>query len=312
MEKQEWKYDQKRSRRLSEWINSTRKPDWMTPTAAYVVALLIERSADDHALQATYDNFASACGCGYTHVKDTLNTLVEKGWVTRDVTKGKASGITLTSAYLNHLYVKTEVTPEAKAFVSWYLRQQSSLPDGIVKPRSIRLAKNPQAEFSRDINAARIIERCGSVTRAKSVVEFMLKHPVYQKRAAQTLYNAKMVLSQKTFAGEFEAYENGTPTPTSTTASTAAPSKASQATQELKLKTLVSELAIASQQRNALSKGSDAYTLASLRADKLNREAAHLAMKLGTPPDELVMKYHIWGGIPMWGEIWKSQYQGGN
>jgi hypothetical protein len=74
---------------VAAWLNSTEKPDWMKghPVASQIVAVLIIRQADTHSYIVSHDTLAQACCCGVTHIKDELDFLVEKKWVTK--TRGR-------------------------------------------------------------------------------------------------------------------------------------------------------------------------------------------------------------------------------
>jgi hypothetical protein len=289
-----WMHAKERSRRVYEWEFSTRKPiGWMTSTAASIVSELIWASADDHEVSISHSTLAARCCCSPNTVDNALTVLVKNGWVLRRNNKGRANGLSLTGEYLNHLLTdKKEVTPEVRDFIKWYHGLQRSQPSGTVKPYGRRDA-DPKFNSRHNSNAAEIIERCGSLARAKAATFFAVEH---KQKAIQTLYNLKIIVcNQPSFMMEFDSFEAGDTTPVTTTPEM----------DQVTLKRLLQDLREALHERDRLRLTGQEEPR---RLDEANNAAATQSMKMGIAPEKF--DKNIYGSRAKWNEIYQSQYGG--
>jgi len=290
---QDWMDARQMSRRVYEWETSTRKPDWMTPTQVAIISLLIWASADTHEASFSHGTLAAMCACSYDTMERALKPLVKQGWVTSRRVKGLCR-MSLTDAYLSHLAIKLEVTPDAEAFTKWYQELQKSQPAGVVSEYG-RKQMDPKNDARHHHNAAEIIQRCGSVERAKAATNFVVK---FKKKAIQTIYDLRLIVNQPSFMEEWKAFEKDGTTP--------APSLAiPRETDSVKFERLIRER----QQASARWNMNRSDKLLEAAADAANDAAAQQAMKMGVSPDEFAIK-GIW--MPnKYREIWKEEYGGG-
>jgi hypothetical protein len=204
------RFTPKSAQRAAEWLDSTTKPTWMKshPVAVSLVALLLAHNAEEHPWVVTHNTLAQSCACSLTHIKDEIEELQAKGWLTKTGVKGEVKGFSLIDAadgYSEHLgNPETQITPDAKEFASWYRSAQKQHWSEVSK-RNKREASKKTLEQGRQLNAARILQHAGSLARAKAMAQFAIDSPKYRKRALQTPYNLQCVLNQKNFIDDFES-----------------------------------------------------------------------------------------------------------
>lgn len=203
------RFTTKSAQRAVEWLDSPTKPTWMKshPVAVSLVGLLLAHNADEHPWVITHNTLAQSCACGLTHIKDEIDELEAKGWLTKTGVKGETKGFSLVNAedgYSKYLATsEIQITPEAKEFASWYRSVQKQNWSEVSK-RNRREATKKTLEQCRQLNAARIIQHAGSLARAKALAAYAIDSPKYRKRSLQTPYNLQIVLAQKNFIEEFE------------------------------------------------------------------------------------------------------------
>jgi len=204
------RFTPKSAQRAAEWLDSTTKPTWTKshPVAVSLVALLLAHNAEEHPWIVTHNTLAQSCACSLTHIKDEIEELEAKGWLTKTGVKGEVKGFSLIDAadgYSKHLgNPETQITPDAKEFASWYRSVQKQNWSEVSK-RNKREASKKTLEQGRQLNAARILQHAGSLARAKAMATYAIDSPKYRKRALQTPYNLQIVLAQKSFIDEFES-----------------------------------------------------------------------------------------------------------
>jgi len=302
--------DHNRNTRLSSWLNSMTRPDWMKghPIAVMIVTILIDKGAETHDYSVSANVLAATLCCGPTLVKKELKKLQAREWITRTKSIGSASWYALTGEYQNHLETKVEVSEDAKRFSLWFRRELQQKQWALVQRYNQRRADDPKREHSRMLNAARILDVCGTLDRAKEMSKCAVV--VHSKQAIQSLYNLLGIITQKSFPAEFDEWAKNPSAPV-TQSPVTSPSKAPKENEQAKLDRLV----LAQKQayttlntRRPFVAGTDLTDLEQA-AGAANDAAAHQAMQMGIPPDELVFK-GIWGANN-YREIWKTQYERG-
>jgi hypothetical protein len=204
------RFNQQSTLRVVKWLDSYNKPTWMKghPVAVSLVALLLAHNAEEHPWIVTHNTLSQSCGCGLTHIKTEIDQLEAKGWLSKTGVKGEVKGFSLIDAadgYSKYLGTpEIQITPEAKVFATWYRSIQQQYWSEVSK-RNKREAAKKILEKGRQVNAAHIIQHAGSLDRAKEMATYAMASPKYRKRALQTPYNLRMVLSQKSFIDDFES-----------------------------------------------------------------------------------------------------------
>jgi hypothetical protein len=167
--------DSKAAQRGFAWLESPNKPTWIKshPVAVTLVGLLIGHNAEQHPWVTAHNSLAQSCGCGLTHIKDELDMLEARGWITKTGVKGEIKGFSLIEVagdgYSKCLAPsELTVTPEAKELASWYCSIQKQHWSDVSK-RNRREAGKKNLMQNRQLSAARIIQQCGSFERAKSL-----------------------------------------------------------------------------------------------------------------------------------------------
>jgi hypothetical protein len=290
---QDWMDTRKQAMRVYEWETSARKPTWMTTLAALIVSQLIWAEADTHEASICYATFAARCCCSYDSVSRTVTLLVKHEWVKRRMVTGKYR-LSLTPAYLDHVAVKMERPPEAEAFVRWYRELQSKQATGVVSKYSLR-EMEPTNDERHHANAAEIIQKCGSVERAKAATAFAVK---FKSKAIQTIYNLRIIIcTQPSFMKEWSAFQKDGTKPSEP--------MLSKEQEEAKFKQLLLENRLASE-RWRMNRADKELEAASQAA---NDAAAHQAMRLGIAPDSFeFVKSGIYSP-KKYQQIWETQYQ---
>jgi hypothetical protein len=292
--------DRNRNTRLSSWLNSTTKPDWMKghPVAVAIVSILIDKG-ETHDYSVSMNVLAATLCCGPTLVKKELSILQAREWITKTKSIGSASWYALTGEYQKHLENKVEVSEDAKRFSVWFRREVQQKHWALVHKYNQRRADNPKREHANHLNAARVLEAAGSVERAKEMTTCAVA--LHTSTAIQSLYNVYGVVNQQSFAGEFEKWVKNPTVPMMP----ALKSKALKDNGQAKLDQLLNEQKLAVNRRNMMPHDESL----AVSADAANDAAARQAMAMGIPPSEFSIN-GIYGSKDYL-EIWKTQYEKG-
>lgn len=300
--------DRNRNTRLSSWLNSTTKPDWMKghPVAVMIVTILIDKG-ETHDYSVSMNVLAATLCCGPTLVKKELNFLQARDWITKTKSVGSASWYALTGEYQKHSEAKVEVSEDAKRFSLWFRREVQQKHWALVHKYNQRRADNPKREHANHLNAARVLEVAGSLERAKEMATCAVA--LHTSTAIQSLYNVYGVVNQQSFAGEFDQWLKN---PTALTASKPEAAQIIRETEQAKLDRLVNMQTQAYDTYNKRERfDPHAPELKELlqAARAANDAAAHQAMKMGIPPDEFGYKRIV--APSRYREIWETQYKKG-
>lgn len=280
------------------------------PVAVMIITTLIDKGAETHDYSVSTNVLAATLCCGPTLVKKELKTLLAREWITKTRSNGSASWYSLTGKYLSYLETKVEVSEDAKRFSLWFRRELQQKQWTLVHKYNQRRADDPKREHSRMLNAARILDLCETIDRAKEMSTCAVA--LHSKQAIQSLYNLLGIITQKSFSAEFDEWAKNPSMPVAPTPSPiASPSKAPKENEQAKLDRLVAVQKQAYSILNARRPFVAGTGLTDLEqaAHAANDAAAHQAMKMGIPPDEFVFK-GVWDGRK-YQEIWKSQYEKG-
>jgi hypothetical protein len=301
--------DRNRNTRLSSWLNSTTKPDWMKghPVAVAIVSILIDKGAETHDYSVSTHVLAATLCCGPTLVKKELSILQAREWITKTKSNGSASWYALTGKYQSHLETKVEVSEDAKRFSLWFRRELQQKHWALVHKYNQRRADNPKREHAHHLNAARVLEVAGSFERAKEMATCAVV--LHTSTAIQSLYNVYGIVNQQSFAAEFEQWLKN---PTALTASKPELARVIKEAEQAKLDRLVNAQIQAYDSYNKWERFQPhAPELKGLLQAALdaNDAAAHQAMKMGIPPDDFVYKKIL--APNRYREVWKMQYEKG-
>jgi hypothetical protein len=211
-EKKQEPYSFEKHRRLSRWLDSTARPEWMGSEGIALIGILIARGADDHPITDSTLVLAAKCKCSYNWMFEVIAKCEANKWVTVTRRKGNSNRIQLTEAYLKFLRIPSPITPDAAALAKWYIETQLKYWQVLgLKKHALRDINRKSYPERQGINAARVLQKCENLEHAKQVCRFAIITDKYRNQGtAVSLYNInRRCLTNKAFASEFEASDIG-------------------------------------------------------------------------------------------------------